>query len=180
MTHPSNSQVDSNKSEQLPNSNLGLNSVRDNIKKFNTGRRHSSFDPPQTFKQNFRFNTLDRGSKNDGNFNNNNFRTNTIGGYSKHSGNRTGCSSNYSNSNSDVGTTLQRAPYTSSCSNLLCDNDVKGAPSDASGGGINSNVPWKNHFSKLRRKSGSALLSSHGTTLEVANASTPRLSLVRI
>ena len=151
-----------------PISTASNGSVGDNIRQFNAAhRRHSCFAPPPVVKYDFRSRTLDRGYSNPG-----------IGAYRlSHPPNSSSGSSVTTRYNSNRRATgdrnvttghidsglehkvpvnaLRRAPYTSSCSNLLADAGDSGPTKP----GVNSNVPWKNHF--LRRKSVSSLQPNH-------------------
>ena len=104
-----------------------LGSVGDNVKMFNGSRRHSSFDAPQ----------MSRGRP---------FRTNTL--------NRTAPSPQLSSPQTN--TPPKPMNRATSLSSLIMSDGVRPERDPNENAEVNSNVPWRNHFSKLRRKSGSA------------------------
>ncbi|XP_047735649.1 PDZ and LIM domain protein Zasp isoform X15 [Hyalella azteca] len=121
--------------------------VSDNIKLFNGGRRHSSFVPPQPGKLNFKSSTLDRNA----NLSSTSpssvaDRTSSTGRFLKNTAPRETPRNRWAGDGS-----LRRVPFSGSCSSLSNVEDK------ATMSGSNSNVPWRNHFSELRRKSAVAV-----------------------
>ncbi|KAF2359054.1 PDZ domain [Trinorchestia longiramus] len=143
--------------------------VSDNIKLFDGGRRHSSFTPLQSGgRLNFKSHTLDRST----------YGTTPpvvpsgVGRYSKHGSDTSKrVSSRWRGGEGP----LRKTPFSGSCSNLSYTSDEKFNGE----GELNCNVPWRNHFSELRRRSLSAMsagtLQGHGPTSEPGSGNRVRV-----